>query len=155
VENDEPARNRVRFSQAAISASLGYVLGVVVIAGQAQGHPARHGRVPLHEQLVGIDIAFLGAGHEVGVAHCGLGYLCCLHCMTPSPWQVAKAPSHTPVTLRHAGQDHPEGVIRKNTARVSRGRCLTPVGPGRCALCVPRSLSRALTSRVAIPTVRP
>ena len=63
---------------------LGDVLRVVMIAGQAQGDPVGHGRVPLDQELVSVQVAFPGTGHQVGILHDRRGRLCCcLHCQTP------------------------------------------------------------------------
>ena len=46
---------------------LGDVLRVVVITAKPQGNAVGHRGMPLHEHLVGIQVAFLGAGNQVAV----------------------------------------------------------------------------------------
>ena len=42
---------------------LGDVLRVVVVTAKPQGNPVGHRGMPLHEHLVGIEVAFPGAGN--------------------------------------------------------------------------------------------
>ncbi len=118
VENDDLPRNRVQVLPRGDQRFLRDVLGVVVIAGEAQGHPVGHGRVPLDQEFVSVHVAFPGAGHQVGVPHGRLGRLAAAFTVM-NPLLRPRYPSRTQVP-RH-GRWYAAGRPPRKVARISGG----------------------------------